>query len=250
LSTLNLLRSDQSTLTIEQWNLLSNLSHCYDEYSGVTLGERFMNEQMSLPPKLRLKSEALNRYFNDSMEGTQLLYKNNQDFLSLSANNRSVLLNNTIKYITDLSTNFIYHLIGLLSYPAYYNTVALITHPSVEPTAKCLANIIQFDIIVMKLLLAIVSFSTINYTTYSNIPPINVLNIKQVLDIQDKYIELLWRYLLYKYNYAQVVICCFELIGCIFAATKCIYRTDFVQLFKEIINDLILHTEQSLNLND
>ncbi|CAF3682472.1 unnamed protein product, partial [Rotaria sp. Silwood1] len=113
LSTLNLLRSDQSTLTIEQWNLLSNLSHFYDEHSGVTLDERFMNEQMSLPPKLCLKSGALIRYFNDSMEGTQLLYKNNQDFLSLSANNRSVLLNNTIKYITDLSTNFICHLIVL-----------------------------------------------------------------------------------------------------------------------------------------
>ncbi|CAF3964605.1 unnamed protein product, partial [Rotaria sp. Silwood1] len=204
--TLNLLRSDVSTLTVEQWNLLSNLSHCYDEHSGVTLGERFMNEQMSLPPKLRLKSGALIRYFKDSMEGTQLLYKNNQDFLSLSANDRSVLLNNTIKYTTGLSTNFIYHLIGLLSYPAFYYTVALITHPSIEPAAKCLAKIIQFDIIVMKLFLAIVSFSTINYTTYSNIPPINVLNIKQVLDIQDKYIELLWRYLLYKYNYAQAVL--------------------------------------------
>ncbi|CAF4328386.1 unnamed protein product, partial [Rotaria sordida] len=49
--TLNLLRSDHSTLTIDQWNLISNLSHCYDEYGGILLGEHYIREQNLLPLK-------------------------------------------------------------------------------------------------------------------------------------------------------------------------------------------------------
>ncbi|CAF3519760.1 unnamed protein product, partial [Rotaria sp. Silwood2] len=152
-SIVNILRSDQSTLTVEQWDLLSNLSHCYDEYSGLSLGERFMNEQNSLPPKIRFKSEVLIKYFSVSFEGTQLLYKNNQDFLSLSLDDRFTLLNSTMEHTASLSTNYIYHVIGLLSCPIYYDTVALITHPSVVPIAKRLAERIQFDMVVMKLFL-------------------------------------------------------------------------------------------------
>ncbi|CAF3334925.1 unnamed protein product [Rotaria sp. Silwood2] len=249
-SIVNILRSDQSTLTVEQWDLLSNLSHCYDEYSGLSLGERFMNEQNSLPPKIRFKSEVLIKYFSVSFEGTQLLYKNNQDFLSLSLDDRFTLLNSTMEHTASLSTNYIYHVIGLLSCPIYYDTVALITHPSVVPIAKRLAERIQFDIVVMKLFLAIVCFSTINYTTYSNGPPINLSNIKQVLNIQNKYIELTWTYLLYKYNYEQAVICFSDFIRCLFAVTESLHRTDFVKFIKDKITSLVEQTEQSFNLNN
>ncbi|CAF5191264.1 unnamed protein product, partial [Rotaria sp. Silwood1] len=54
--TLNLLQSDQSTLTVDQWNLISNLSHCYNEHSGLSIGENFMCQQNKLPLKLRFKS--------------------------------------------------------------------------------------------------------------------------------------------------------------------------------------------------
>ncbi|CAF4779343.1 unnamed protein product, partial [Rotaria sp. Silwood2] len=153
-------------------------------------------------------------------------------------------------HTASLSTNYIYHVIGLLSCHIYYDTVALITHPSVVPIAKRLAERIQFDIVVMKLFLAIVCFSTINYTTYSNGPPINLSNIKQVLNIQNKYIELTWTYLLYKYNYEQAVICFSDFIRCLFAVTESLHRTDFVKFIKDKITSLVEQTEQSFNLNN
>ncbi|CAF1217390.1 unnamed protein product [Rotaria sordida] len=245
-SSLNLLRSDQSTLTVDQWNLLSNLSHCYDEHSELSLGLCLMNEQNNLPLKSRFKNEALIKYFQVAMKGD----KNNQDFLSLSIDNRSTLLISTMKHTADISTNFMHYMTGLLNIPAFYVTVALITHPTVVPTVKRIVERIRFDIVIIKLLLAIVCFSTINYTTYSNIPSMNLSNIKQILNIQDKYIDLLWRYLLYKYNYAQAIMYCSDLIRCLFAATEFLYRTDFVQFFNDKINFLVQQTDQSLNLND
>ncbi|CAF1026379.1 unnamed protein product [Rotaria sordida] len=55
LSTLNLLQSDQSTLSTDQWNLLSNLVHCYDEHSGYSMAVCYTREQNALPSKARHK---------------------------------------------------------------------------------------------------------------------------------------------------------------------------------------------------
>ncbi|CAF1474176.1 unnamed protein product, partial [Rotaria sordida] len=84
LPTLNLLQSDQSTLNIDQWTLISNISHCYDEYSGLSMGERFMSEQNALPLELRLKGESLIEFTRMALDGLRLLYEKNKDFISLS----------------------------------------------------------------------------------------------------------------------------------------------------------------------
>ncbi|CAF3971453.1 unnamed protein product [Rotaria sordida] len=53
--TCNLLESDQPTLNIDQWNLLSNLVHCFDENNGYGFVEHFIEDQNRLPLKLRFK---------------------------------------------------------------------------------------------------------------------------------------------------------------------------------------------------
>ncbi|CAF3960500.1 unnamed protein product, partial [Rotaria sordida] len=53
--TLNLLELNRSILSMDQWNLLSNLVNCFDENSGYAFVERFIVEQNRLPLKLRFK---------------------------------------------------------------------------------------------------------------------------------------------------------------------------------------------------
>ncbi|CAF4033683.1 unnamed protein product, partial [Rotaria sordida] len=48
-------KSDQPTLNIDQWNLLSNLVHCFDENNGYGFVEHFIEDQNRLPLKLRFK---------------------------------------------------------------------------------------------------------------------------------------------------------------------------------------------------
>jgi hypothetical protein len=50
-------------LSIDQWNLLSNLTHCYDEYNGFLLARRFIQEQNDLRPKMRFKLASDNEFF-------------------------------------------------------------------------------------------------------------------------------------------------------------------------------------------
>jgi hypothetical protein len=78
-----------------------------------------------------------------------------------------------------------------------------------------------------------------NYTFYCNTPPINLLNVKQVLHIQNTYIELTWKYLLYKYNYKQTVLCFSNFIRCIFAVHDAVVKAQDLQWFIEGIDSLI-----------
>ncbi|CAF4092993.1 unnamed protein product [Rotaria sordida] len=215
--TLNLLRSDQSTLAIDQWNLISNLSHCYDEYSGILLGEHYIREQNLLPLKLRFKSASMIEFFQILLDTSQSIYKNNQDFLSLSEYDRSILLHSTFIYTSILGGQ-----------PA---TIELIGNPNAAAANKRIAKRMDFDMITMKLFLAIISFSTIRY-------------------IQNKYIELLWRYLLYKYNFERSVICLSNLIRCLFAINEALAEAYDFQWYTDTIDSLVQQTQQTLNFND
>ncbi|CAF1283122.1 unnamed protein product [Adineta steineri] len=244
--TLNLLNADLSTLTVDQWNLISNLSHCYDDHSGLSIGERYVREQHALPPRLRFKTTSMIVFIGTIFNEAQLLYKNNQDFLSLSLEDRSTLLHSTTAHTASLSSNFIFHQIGLMDCPTYYNSLEIITHASLIPTAKRIANRLDFDIIVIKLMLAILSFSTISYTSYSNSPPVNLSNTKLILKIQDTYIDLTWRYLVYKYNYEQAIKCFSDLIRCLFAINQAMVEIEEIQWYTNMVDSFVQTTEQIL----
>ncbi|CAF0823738.1 unnamed protein product [Rotaria sp. Silwood1] len=246
--TLNLLQADQSTLTIDQWNLLSNISHCYDEHSGLSIGERFMLEQHVLPIKLRFKKEPIKELIQMSLDKCQSLYINNRDFLSLSIDDRSILLHTTFTYTGNLSGIFIFYKIQLTNYPIYYNVIEMLTHPSVIPVVRRIVDRLDFDMIIMKLFLAILSFSTNCNTVYSNTSE-NLSNIKEILRIQDTYIELTWQYLLYKYNFERAVICLSDFIRCFFAIHEAIVITHDVQWLTDTIASIINQTEQTLTFN-
>ncbi|CAF3836149.1 unnamed protein product [Rotaria sp. Silwood1] len=248
--TLNLLRSDQSTLTIDQWNLLSNIVNCYEAYNGFLIGESYMHEQHKLPLKLRFKPESVSKLYEMTLEQVQQLYKNNQDFLSLPSHDRSILLHSTFGHTSTLSLNVIAHPVGLFNYSTYYDVLGTMSHPRVIPIAKRIASRLDFDIVIMRLFLAILSFSTINYTVYSDTPPVDSSNTKQILHIQDTYVELTWRYILYKFNYEQAVETFSDFIRCLFGIHDDIVTGHEVQWFSNTIDSLVQKTEETILHDD
>ena len=104
---MNLLQADQSTLTSNQWNLLSNLSHCFDDHAGLFIGERYMSEQSHLPHRLRFKGASIMGLYKMTLDAAQSFYENNRDFFSLSTDHRLILLRNTLTYTASISANSI-----------------------------------------------------------------------------------------------------------------------------------------------
>lgn len=85
----------------------------------------------------------------------------------------------------------------------------MVTRLSIIPTAQRMHRRLIFDRIIMKLLPAILSFSIMNCALYSNNPPMNLSNVEQVLHTQNRYVDFLWRYLVYRCTYEEAVKCFF-----------------------------------------
>ncbi|CAF4042917.1 unnamed protein product [Rotaria sp. Silwood1] len=248
ITTSNLLQSDQSTITLDQWNLLSNLVHCFDENSGYTLVESFIEEQNRLPLKLRFKYSLVYDFFTSMMGNVQIAFEKNRDFLSLSRHDRITLLRTTVEYTSTIGSIFTLRQYKLFNYPSFYESAEIIFQPSATVFIKRVIDQLDPDNTFIKLILAIVAFSTINYIVYRKNIEIDLTNNKVMLPFQDMYTDLAWRYLLYKYGHHEAVKRFSNLTRCLFAVTGAIAEAHESQKFTEMIDSIIEQTEQTFLL--
>ena len=113
-----------------------------------------------------------------------------------------------MKYVAGLTVSimFITRYTSLLDNPTLYKSADIIYGSNTLAISNCAVNQFDFDNTLVKLILALLVFSTCNYINYTNIAPINLMNIKKVLRIQDRYNRLVLRYLIYKYNHERTVL--------------------------------------------
>lgn len=241
---MNILRSDRSTLNIDQWNLLSCLVHCYNENKGVLLTEHFLCEQTTLPLKLRFKYSSVRKFISSLIRENRLLFEENPDFVSLCPQDRSTLLHCSTKYTTILSASFIGRQTCLFDYPAFLQSIEVLVGSTTAILIKRLIDQLDFDITFIKLVLSILSFSTTRYTNYTNIVSNNSINSETMIQLHDAYIELAWRYLIYKYDYHQTVIYFSRLVSCLFTLDTILVKVYEEKSFTKVTNAVVEQTKR------
>ncbi|CAF3892469.1 unnamed protein product [Rotaria sordida] len=244
--TLNLLKFDQSILSIDQWNLLSNLLNCFDENNGYEYVEDFLEKQNRLPLKLRFKYSSVNYFFILMMSKVQRVFEKNRDSLLLSQHDRTILLENTIEYTATIGGMFLLRQARLFDDVTFVKSAEIIFQPSAMVFIKRVIGQFDSDDTFIKLVLTILAFSTINYTVYRKNTQTNLTNIKAILSIQNLYTDLTWRYLLYKYGHHEAVIHFSNLLRCLFSVNGVIVEAYESQQFIDIIDFVFQEIKQKL----
>ncbi len=214
------------------------------------MANRFMSEQNALPAKLRYKLEPVGEFITFNMIRVQRIFEKNDDYLSLCSHDRSILLRNTVKHTGCIGGTFVLHQAHLLDDPLFYKSAEIIFTPDVMLTIKPITVTFDFDIIFVKLILAIIGFSTTNYTIYTNTPPINFIDLKTILHIQDAYTELIWRYLVYKYTHEQAVKRFCNLLRCLFNINFTIVEVNRIQEYTNMIDTVVEQTKDLFITNN
>ncbi len=236
-------------MSVDQWNQLSNLVHCFDEHSGLSFIQHFIHEQTALPPKFRFKQSSVNAFFTSMMTEVQSVFEKIRDFLSLSLHDRRTLLRNTVDYTTGIGGAFILQQTQLFDRPAFFKSAELIFRPASVALTKHLIDQLDPDTMFIKIIFSIIAFSISNYTIYTHTTSDNLIDAKAILRIQDMYTELVWRYLLYKHNHREAVLCFSNLIRCLFLLNDSVVEAHEEQQFTDIIDSVVESTEQKLTLN-
>ena len=203
-----------------------------------------------LPLKARFKYTPVSTFFTSVMTGVQLVFEKNRDFLSLSAHDRSTLLRHTVEYTTGVGVASMLRQVQLFANPAFFSSAELIFRPAAVVSFVRLIDQLDPDVSVVKLMCAILSFMTSRYTTYSPTVAANLSDVTAVIRIQDMYAELVWRYLLYKYNYRDAVLRFFNLIKCFFLINDSIAEAYETRKYADMINSVIESTENMSSSED
>ena len=246
--TSNLLDRDRSTLTIEQWNHLSNITHCYDEYHSLSFAQQTVDEQQKLPLKRRFKGNTVEQLVQIFATNVQHLYTKNEDFLSLSPSIQSVLLRRTMLPVASLSCCFLAQTSKLLSNSAFLQTIQLTYGSTSAHYGQLAAERLDRDVVFIKLIMALLIFSTFDCSTDpARGQHIDFVGVQSIVRQQDRYIALTWRYLIHRYDDQQAVRCFSNLLRALFTMQSSLASVEGEQ-YSQMIGHLVQQTQTSLNL--
>lgn len=252
---MNLLDKDQSILTNEQWNLLSNLIHSYDETSALPIAKNFIQELDSKPAKIRFKItvEQVMELSNLFYQRTEPFILSNQDFHSLPIDDRSIVLHGAIDSVSCLGGGFLLRQSGLIENAAFCQGLELTFGSIPFNFTKTILSLLDENDDLVKLALALLAFSTSNCTIFNeNTSTSFVKDYRSVLRIQDIYAEAIWKYLIYRYSFSHAVMRFHRLVQCLILTLTIKTHLQAVKNHRDAIDSLIekIEEHQQMNIND
>lgn len=205
---LSLLTIDRSTLTTDEWILLSNFLHAFDEQNIRQKIEYHLNQISVLPPKLRLRTTDTYSIIGQFFSGIQPLIERTPDLYSLPKDARRVLTKYNLDSAGAFNGIFLCQEFDLYRNPYFSNSCDI--HYGHEHMLESIRNSSQCDPNgnLNRIMLFVMAFSSNCSAVYyhSEQPVSSVQSSVSLIRIQNVYITMLWKYFLYLYGFKEAVI--------------------------------------------
>ncbi|CAF1025237.1 unnamed protein product [Adineta steineri] len=249
LSILNSLKPDHSLLTSSQWTLLSNLYNGYDQSQLFLIGKSLVDTHNSLQPMNVTYQKLIENYLLSVYETTGEYLRLNDDICKLSFNDRSIVLRNIADNVSCMASIFFTHHFDLLSLDSFLKiNTAMFGNRGVSLGLWAM-KFINPDIIIFKLTLSLFALSKTTYLYSPNIS-IDSTNSSTLFHIQNKYAEVTWKYLNYRYGWYEAVKCFHNIIYCLMAFTMLMVPVQTFSTHVDNVDSLVELTELTLILDD
>ena len=178
-----------------------------------------------------------------------MAFRKNKDFQQILSSDRSILLLTSIDNMVRLSAVYI------LFRTQLYHDETLLTYLRTTYGDSAIVYLlwalksVQIDSILFKLAIGLFSLSSANrsFQTYVND---ELADVKSILEIENRYVEVIWKYLLYKYSFREAIEQYLKVIRCL---NDMVQLAFYSQSAVQHINDLqsmVEQTEISLVLDD
>ncbi|CAF3128610.1 unnamed protein product [Rotaria sp. Silwood2] len=249
LSTLNLLKSDQSILTINQLTLLSNLFNCYKESQILPFTQRLTDTHIVSEFTCAMYEALVEEFLVSVYETAGAYLRSNDDLRHLSCHDRSIILRSAADNVCCMGGAFIMqhcHLYGLNSFLKAMNAKYGKHTMDIHIWAK---KFIDPDVVLVKLSISLFAFSENTCCYYSNTLN-NLTNSIDILKIQNKYAEVTWKYLLYKYGHYEAVKRFLNITLWLAAMNILIGHNRTLKVHVHDIDSIVEQTELTLILDD
>ncbi|CAF1031482.1 unnamed protein product [Adineta steineri] len=249
LSILNSLKPDHSLLTSSQWTLLSNLYNSFDESQLSLLGKSLVNTHNCLQPVNVTFERLVENYVLSIYEATGRYLRLNDDICKLSFTGRSILLRNAADNISCMASIFIIHHFDLFSLDSFLKIMTTMFGNRGISLALLTMKFINPDIVIFKLALSLFALSNTTYLYSPNIS-IDSTSSSTLFHIQNKYAEVIWKYLNYRYGWYEAVKNFHNIIHWLMALTVYMDHIQIYSLHVDNVDSIVELTELTLILDD
>jgi hypothetical protein len=253
---LDLLQNDRSLLTTEQWSYLSNIINLYDIISPVINVRNILKQEFIYPMKIQHKIAVNNMstIMSSMYEGILPFIERLSHFKSLTLNDRSALMERNIKNAGGYSGIVICRDSEFCSSSTFKIGFSSVYGLTIMDNAIKINNRADHDSTLIKLLIPTLIFSTgsdiciltnekeIEYRLFSN--------IKYILNIQNFYCEILFKYMIYRYGYEEAALRFAGLIKSSLDQSKLALNAQEVEKHDQLIKTVVKQTEKSLILQE
>ncbi|CAF4365241.1 unnamed protein product, partial [Rotaria sp. Silwood2] len=249
---LGLLQNDRSTLTTNEWTLLSNFLHAFDEQNSSIRIQNSLNELCSLPPKLRLKPSELKNLIRELYSSIGPLIECSPDFHSLPVNVRQVLVKRNLYITGAMNGLFLCRELSVLNNVTVHNFYVQLY--GCDYMIECHRNIAQYDSngSLIKIFIFILAFSTnCSIVKCDNEGDISITsNPINLVSIQNVYATMLWKYLVYLYGFKEAALRFTRLVKSVLDLISMLNKAPQIETRHRIMDTIITETERTLVIGD
>ncbi|CAF1040472.1 unnamed protein product [Rotaria sordida] len=246
--------NDPSCVSKNEWILLSNVIHAHDTSSAIPQIRRTI-ENLNAPFSLHVSYSVSNVVEVILRMYTSMgsFISSSPDFRILTINEQCSLFERNLHGIIALCSALYFRTTRIIDTPKCLEKFTLVYGSEIILQAKCINDQLDSDLTVIKLMLIILAFSSNCFIVLEKEKPQidSLLNgTFRLFGSQNVYIELLWKYLIYRYGYYDSVIRFNRLIRVVLSLIKysaSVYTTN--EFYYHLVNEVLAQIKQSFATN-
>ena len=174
----------------------------YQESQLISIAQRFI--QTYLEDTNLIDGRLIEEWGMSVYETTSRYLRSNADLCQLPSDDRSLVVRTAAVSVSCLGSTLITRNYPLYAIDIFKNTISNVYGEDVINKHRRSMKFIDSDTVFLKLALSLFVFSELNYS-YVSIVSSDSTNVLNVLEVQNRYAEVTWKYLLYRYGHDQAV---------------------------------------------
>lgn len=184
-----------------QWIRLINLIHSYKNPGLLSISETLRKENN---PLNFINQSMLQNLLHCFYQTVGNILCSNSNILHLSSDDRAILLHTAAANTICMAGQLIHYHDRSINHELLWKYLEQIYGRIILDYRRISSKFVEPDMIVCKLAIPLFTLST-NARIFSRNIDGEYRNIKQILSIQDKYAELIWKYLIRQYTYREAI---------------------------------------------
>jgi hypothetical protein len=209
LQTLDILNGDRSSLSTLEWTLLSNVIHAYDKFDPTLLVTRDMKSLDNLPLELLFDVSHTHNLFTTYYTTAQSFLASTADYKILTLYEQCSLLKRNLNGLFIFCAEIVCRELKMLENVVWKNTLTFTLGSDMIERKRYLNSRLEHDTTLIKLMLIIIAFSSNCYMLDEHQTLNNdhlLLGTFRLLGSQNVFVEILWKYMIYRYGYRETVL--------------------------------------------